>query len=365
MTDQQFTDPAERGPEIDDCPTVDACARVLADAFAREPAVSCVGGGSSAARENWFAATLRADATLPGSLRYALTGDGSRPIAVAILTPPGAALSPAAQAQWGPYARASWDPGRATDPALSADHRSRCARGGLDAGVHRGRSRRDGPRCGAASPRPSARRHISHGRGLPHHRRSRQCGVLPALRIRHPEAPVRRTAECRDHVEKAYEQSVAEGSPYAHADRQSPSRHGVCPVTWPSRSPSEYRERLDYVPFQGGVVGVSGGRAPACRARGMPARVRSSGVSTAIPSFATENIRTTCRVRRSAASPPSRRVPAAPAGVAGSGPAKRPPGRHPDGLGGSGQTWGADVAGAANSILERAGQAWQMALYPL
>ncbi|WP_331750005.1 MULTISPECIES: GNAT family N-acetyltransferase [unclassified Streptomyces] len=100
MTDQQFTDPAERGPEIDDCPTVDACARVLADAFAREPAVSWVGGGSSAARENWFDATLRADATIPGSRRYALTGDGGRPIAVAVLTPPGARLSPAAQAQW-------------------------------------------------------------------------------------------------------------------------------------------------------------------------------------------------------------------------------------------------------------------------
>ncbi|GAA1303195.1 hypothetical protein GCM10009647_020220 [Streptomyces sanglieri] len=45
MTDQQFTDPAERGPEIDDCPTVDACARVLADAFAREPAVNPPQGG--------------------------------------------------------------------------------------------------------------------------------------------------------------------------------------------------------------------------------------------------------------------------------------------------------------------------------
>ncbi|MCX4869739.1 GNAT family N-acetyltransferase [Streptomyces sp. NBC_01369] len=149
MTDQQFTDPAERGPEIDDCPTVDACARVLADAFAREPAVSWVGGGSSAARGNWFAAPLRADANLPGSRRYALTGDGGRPIVVAILTPPGAALSPAAQAQWGPYARALWAPGRATDPALSADHRSQCARGGLDAefiGVDPGAVGRDAGR---------------------------------------------------------------------------------------------------------------------------------------------------------------------------------------------------------------------------
>ncbi|GGT73682.1 GNAT family N-acetyltransferase [Streptomyces atratus] len=101
MTDQQFTDPAQRAPEIDDCPTVDSCARVLADAFAREPAVSWICGGSSATRANWFAATLRADATLPGSRRYTLTGDGGRPIAAAILTPPGAALSPAAQAQWG------------------------------------------------------------------------------------------------------------------------------------------------------------------------------------------------------------------------------------------------------------------------
>ncbi|MFG2219920.1 MULTISPECIES: GNAT family N-acetyltransferase [unclassified Streptomyces] len=99
MNDPQFPDTAPRGPEIDDCPTVDACARVLADAFARESATSWICGSSSATRESWFDATLRADATIPGSRRYALTGDGS-PIAAAVLTPPGARLSPAAQAQW-------------------------------------------------------------------------------------------------------------------------------------------------------------------------------------------------------------------------------------------------------------------------
>ena len=363
MTDQQFTDPAERGPEIDDCPPwmpAYVCwpmplpvsrrppgrrrfIRHKGELVRRHPARRC---------HHSRIAPLRPDRGWRPSHR------GRHP------HPARGRHTAAAQAQWGPVRSRVADPGRAADPALSQTHRSRCARGAWMLESIGGIPAR-GPRCGAASPRPSARRHTSHGRGLPHHRGSRKCGALPALRVRHPEAPVRRTTECRDHVEKAYEQSVAEGSPYAHADRQSPSRHGVCAVTWPSRSPSEYRERLDYVPFQGGVVGVSGGRAPACRARRMPARVRSSGVSTAIPSFATENIRTTCRVRRSAASPPSRRVPAAPAGVAGSGPAKRPPGRHPDGLGGSGQTWGAEVAGAANSILERAGQAWQMALYPL
>ncbi|WP_406529401.1 GNAT family N-acetyltransferase [Streptomyces sp. I8-5] len=99
MNDPQFPDTAPRGPEIDDCPTVDACARVLADAFARESATSWICGSSSATRESWFDATLRADATIPGSRRYALTGDGG-PIAAAVLTPPGARLSPAAQAQW-------------------------------------------------------------------------------------------------------------------------------------------------------------------------------------------------------------------------------------------------------------------------
>ncbi|MFF2961737.1 GNAT family N-acetyltransferase [Streptomyces sp. NPDC057963] len=101
MADPQSADSARRGPEIDDCPPVDACARVLADAFVREPAVSWICGNSADARRNWFDATLRADATLPGSRRYTLTGDGGRPLAAAVLTPPGAALSLAAQAQWG------------------------------------------------------------------------------------------------------------------------------------------------------------------------------------------------------------------------------------------------------------------------
>ncbi|MER5853607.1 GNAT family N-acetyltransferase [Streptomyces sp. NPDC002012] len=100
MTDPQFPDTAPHGPEIDDCPPVDACARVLADAFARESATSWICGNSSAVKENWFDATLRAQATLPGSRRYTLAGHGGRPIAAAVLTPPRAPISPAAQAQW-------------------------------------------------------------------------------------------------------------------------------------------------------------------------------------------------------------------------------------------------------------------------
>ncbi|MFD9424717.1 MULTISPECIES: GNAT family N-acetyltransferase [unclassified Streptomyces] len=110
MNDPQFPDTAPHGPEIDDCPPVDACVRVLADAFARESATSWICGSSSATREKWFDATLRADATIPGSRRYALTGDGGRPIAAAVLTPPGPRLSPAAQAQWAARALARCGP---------------------------------------------------------------------------------------------------------------------------------------------------------------------------------------------------------------------------------------------------------------
>ncbi|WP_326681779.1 hypothetical protein [Streptomyces sp. NBC_01237] len=77
-----------------------ACVRVLADAFARWPATSWICGSSSATREKWFDATLCVDATVPGWCRYALAGDGVRPIAAAVLTPPGPRLPPAAQAQW-------------------------------------------------------------------------------------------------------------------------------------------------------------------------------------------------------------------------------------------------------------------------
>ncbi|WP_371097030.1 GNAT family N-acetyltransferase [Streptomyces sanglieri] len=110
MTDPQFPDTAPHGLEIDDCPPVDACARVLADAFARESATSWICGGSSTTRENWFDATLRADASIPGSRRYALTEVGGGPIAAAVLTPPGARLSAAAQAQWAARALARCGP---------------------------------------------------------------------------------------------------------------------------------------------------------------------------------------------------------------------------------------------------------------
>ncbi|HLL32472.1 MAG TPA: GNAT family N-acetyltransferase [Streptomyces sp.] len=85
---------------IDDRPPVDACARVLAGAFGREPSTYWICGTSTAVRENWFAATLRAQATLPGARRYTLAPCDGRPIAAAVLTPPARVPSLATQARW-------------------------------------------------------------------------------------------------------------------------------------------------------------------------------------------------------------------------------------------------------------------------
>ncbi|MFB6836137.1 GNAT family N-acetyltransferase [Streptomyces sp. NPDC056361] len=77
-----------------------ACARTLAAAFFREPAISWICGDSQTVRTFWFDATLRAHATLPGSLRYALTTTDGQPVASAILTPPGATPTAATRAAW-------------------------------------------------------------------------------------------------------------------------------------------------------------------------------------------------------------------------------------------------------------------------
>ncbi|MFD3808851.1 hypothetical protein ACFWSF_32585 [Streptomyces sp. NPDC058611] len=76
------------------------CARVLTDAFAREPSTSWICGASTAVRGRWFDATLRAQATLPGVRRYTLAGVDGRCTAAAVLTPPGLAPGAGTQARW-------------------------------------------------------------------------------------------------------------------------------------------------------------------------------------------------------------------------------------------------------------------------
>lgn len=79
-----------------------ACADLLAAAFAREPAVSWICGDSASARTHWFRSTLRTHARLAGAgaRRAALVDPDGRLLAVAVLTPPGAAPSTVAQAGW-------------------------------------------------------------------------------------------------------------------------------------------------------------------------------------------------------------------------------------------------------------------------
>ncbi|MFF9982899.1 GNAT family N-acetyltransferase [Streptomyces erythrochromogenes] len=79
-----------------------ACADLLAAAFAREPAVSWICGDSASARTRWFRSTLRTHARLAGAGggRVALVDPDGRLLAVAVLTPPGAAPSAAGQAAW-------------------------------------------------------------------------------------------------------------------------------------------------------------------------------------------------------------------------------------------------------------------------
>ncbi|MFG3406622.1 GNAT family N-acetyltransferase [Streptomyces sp. NPDC048142] len=85
---------------IDADPAPAVCARVLAAAFAQEPAVSWICGASESVRTHWFEATLRAHATLSGARRHVLTDSGGRPVAAAVLTPPGAAPAAGARAVW-------------------------------------------------------------------------------------------------------------------------------------------------------------------------------------------------------------------------------------------------------------------------
>ncbi|MEU3747732.1 MULTISPECIES: GNAT family N-acetyltransferase [Streptomyces] len=86
---------------IDVRPDPATCARTLAAAFHREPALSWICGASQTLRTQWFDTTLRTHATLPGALRYAATTTSdARPVAAAVLTPPGAAPGIPARAAW-------------------------------------------------------------------------------------------------------------------------------------------------------------------------------------------------------------------------------------------------------------------------
>ncbi|MFF9148208.1 GNAT family N-acetyltransferase [Streptomyces sp. NPDC014861] len=76
------------------------CARVLADAFAREPAVRWITGGSERARRAWFDATLRTQAALPGARRHLLADASGRPVGAVVLTPPGARPGPREAGRW-------------------------------------------------------------------------------------------------------------------------------------------------------------------------------------------------------------------------------------------------------------------------
>lgn len=88
------------GLTVDERPDVAVCARVLAAAFAREPATRWICGARPAVREHWFAATLEAQAGLPGARREVLRTADGEPVAAAVLTPPGATPGTAARARW-------------------------------------------------------------------------------------------------------------------------------------------------------------------------------------------------------------------------------------------------------------------------
>ncbi|MFJ3927357.1 GNAT family N-acetyltransferase [Streptomyces sp. NPDC090022] len=87
-------------PGTDPAPDPAACARTLAAAFTREPAVTWICGGSAAARTRWFETTLRTHATLAGARRHTLTDPSGRMVAAAVLTPPGAVPGAGARALW-------------------------------------------------------------------------------------------------------------------------------------------------------------------------------------------------------------------------------------------------------------------------
>lgn len=88
------------GWRIDPDPDPDACAALLAAAFAREPAVSWICAGSAPVRVRWFRAALRTHAGLDGARRTALAGADGRLLAAAVLTPPGATPTAGARALW-------------------------------------------------------------------------------------------------------------------------------------------------------------------------------------------------------------------------------------------------------------------------
>ncbi|MCB5167719.1 GNAT family N-acetyltransferase [Streptomyces bambusae] len=93
----------ERPPQtwqLRDDAEVAACARVLAAAFAAEPATHWIAGRSPRVRAAWFLATLRTHAGLPGARRHLLTDPAGRPVGAAVLTPPATRPAPAAQAAW-------------------------------------------------------------------------------------------------------------------------------------------------------------------------------------------------------------------------------------------------------------------------
>ncbi|MEJ8646235.1 GNAT family N-acetyltransferase [Streptomyces sp. MS1.HAVA.3] len=91
---------AEHPWRIDTDPDPVACADLLAAAFAREPAVSWICGGSARVRTHWFRATLRTHAGLDEARRNALVGADGRLLAAAVLTPPRATPAAGARAFW-------------------------------------------------------------------------------------------------------------------------------------------------------------------------------------------------------------------------------------------------------------------------
>lgn len=91
---------AEGSWRIDANPEPAVCAELLAAAFAREPAVSWICGDSAPVRTHWFRATLHTQAGLDGARRTALVDATGRPVAAAVLTPPGATPAIGARALW-------------------------------------------------------------------------------------------------------------------------------------------------------------------------------------------------------------------------------------------------------------------------
>ena len=79
-------------------PPLDVCVRVLAEAFAEEPAVVWLCGNDPRRRAAWFDALLQTHAGIQGR-RIVVTQDG-QPVGVAVATAPGCKPETAAQAAW-------------------------------------------------------------------------------------------------------------------------------------------------------------------------------------------------------------------------------------------------------------------------